>query len=154
MDYVVLAAELTNDPLGRGYASMSDSEIADSLNARDRPGRVPVPARDIRKYVLMNGLWPAIAMLAQSTEASPQARGAAITLMQTLAPNSFDIVSLDEPAVFDAVSNMADAMIAAGAITEEHRNAVLAMGNGLTSRARELGLGVVSHADVAFALRG
>ena len=34
----VLGTELRNDPLGRGYAAMSDRAAADSLNARDRSG--------------------------------------------------------------------------------------------------------------------
>jgi hypothetical protein len=36
MDYAALKAELTADPLGRGYASMGDQEIADSMNALTR----------------------------------------------------------------------------------------------------------------------
>lgn len=32
----ILSDEITNDPLGRGYAAMSDQEIADSLNTINR----------------------------------------------------------------------------------------------------------------------
>jgi len=32
----ILSDELANDPLGRGYAGMTDQQAADSLNARDR----------------------------------------------------------------------------------------------------------------------
>ena len=37
--YDVLIAELRNDPLGRGYAPMTDEEVAASLNEKNR--RVP-----------------------------------------------------------------------------------------------------------------
>ncbi len=37
--YAVLTDELRNDPLGRGYAPMTDEEVAASLNERNR--RVP-----------------------------------------------------------------------------------------------------------------
>ena len=37
--YAVLTDELRNDPLGVGYANMTDDEVAASLNERNR--RVP-----------------------------------------------------------------------------------------------------------------
>jgi hypothetical protein len=36
MDYAILEAELVDDPLGRGYAAMTDADTAASLNAADR----------------------------------------------------------------------------------------------------------------------
>lgn len=33
MNYKILHDEIVNDPTGKGYASMSDTEIADALNA-------------------------------------------------------------------------------------------------------------------------
>lgn len=36
MNYSDLKAEITDDPLGVGYSSMSDEEIATSLNSKDR----------------------------------------------------------------------------------------------------------------------
>lgn len=43
----VLNAELTNDPLGRGYAAMSDNDAATSLMTVNRPGYVPIKDVDI-----------------------------------------------------------------------------------------------------------
>ncbi len=37
--YAVLTDELRNDPLGRGYAPMTDEEVAGALNEKNR--RVP-----------------------------------------------------------------------------------------------------------------
>ena len=36
MDYTILKAELTNDPLALGYSTMSDQQAADSLNTVNR----------------------------------------------------------------------------------------------------------------------
>lgn len=36
MDFVILRNELINDPLGRGYAGMTDQQAADSLNVDNR----------------------------------------------------------------------------------------------------------------------
>jgi hypothetical protein len=48
MDYVAIKAELTTDPLGRGYASMSDAQAVASLNAVDRAvPNTSVRAKDV-----------------------------------------------------------------------------------------------------------
>lgn len=36
MNYAVLKAEITDDPLGRGYVGMADQQIAESLNTVNR----------------------------------------------------------------------------------------------------------------------
>ena len=36
MDYTVLKSEVDTDPLARGYAGMTDHQVADSLNTEDR----------------------------------------------------------------------------------------------------------------------
>jgi len=36
VDYAILKTEITVDPLGRGYSTMTDAEVASSLNTVDR----------------------------------------------------------------------------------------------------------------------
>jgi hypothetical protein len=48
MDYIILKAELTADPLARGYASMTDAQAATSLNtANIARKRTVVPAWEV-----------------------------------------------------------------------------------------------------------
>lgn len=48
MDYTILTNELTNDPLARGYAGMTDQEVVDSLLTKNRPTeRTVVPSYEI-----------------------------------------------------------------------------------------------------------
>lgn len=150
MDTNALRAELADDPLDLGYLDLSDAQAADILNARTRPGRQEVPAREVRRYVLLNGLWPAIQSLA-ATGADPVHRGTAVTILQTLAPDSFDSIRMQDPIVRAAVTQMLQTMVDAGAMTESHRDAMVAMGDTLVSRGVELGIGVVHHLDVAAA---
>lgn len=149
----VLRDELESDPLGRGYQSMQDSEVADSLNAVDRAGKQVVPASEVRRYVLLNGLWPRIQAVA-SASANPVHQGTAITILQTLAPNSFDVIRMDDPDIANAVAGMLTTMVEAGAMTTQNRDDMVAMGNATVSRATELGLSVVHHLDVAEARNG
>lgn len=46
-DFVALKAEVDNDPLARDYASMTNKEVAVSLNEKNRPNdRQSVPAQE------------------------------------------------------------------------------------------------------------
>lgn len=150
MDLNALAAEIADDPLGIGYASMPDSAVAQSLNTPSRPGKKVVPASDVRRYVLLHGIWPKIQSLAASS-ANPVYQGTAITILQTLAPNSFDDIRMSDPEVSAAVTQMLTTMVNAGAMSETNRDEMVALGNAQISRAEELGLGNVHHLDVAAA---
>jgi hypothetical protein len=55
-----LAAEITNDPLSRGYSGMTDAAAADSINTSNRPTYKAVYTADIRRYVLINLIMPAL----------------------------------------------------------------------------------------------
>ena len=153
MDIAILAAELALDPLGRGYLNLSDAQAADSLNTPNRPGKKAVAASDVRMYVLLNGLWPAIQNVAANS-ADPVHKGTAITILQTLGAGSFDSIRMNVPEIAAGVASMLQTMVDAGAITAEHRAAMVAMGDALVSRADELGLGTVHHLNVAEARIG
>jgi hypothetical protein len=149
----ILRAEITDDPLSRGYETLSDSEVADVLNAPDRSGRKPVPATDVRLYVLLNGLFPGIQNLAANGQ-DPAQKGTAVTILQTIAPNSFDTIRMNLPNVHAAVGQMLQTMVDAGVMTAQHRTDMLALGDSTISRAQELGLPTVHHLDVAEARNG
>lgn len=144
----VLAQELAVDPLQLGYAGLADSAAADRLNRADRPGRAAVKASDVRRYVLLRGLWPALQDLAAGG-ADPVAKGTAATVLQTLAPNSFDEIRMNDPEVRAAVAQMLLVLVNAGVLAEQNRVEMLALGDAAVSRADELGLGFVHHLDVA-----
>lgn len=146
MDLAKLRAEIIEDPLGLGYADMSDSQVADHLNAPSVPARGVVPASDVRSFVLLNGIWPALSKAAQATD--PVLQGTAETIIQTLAPNSFDTIRMNDEPVFTAVQNMLGVMVAAGVMTEAQRDQMIALGDTRISRAQELGLETVHHLQV------
>lgn len=151
-DIDILRAELEADPLGVGYPNMADSEAADALNAPTRPGKKEVQANEVRMYVLLHGLWPAIENVA-STSTNPLHKGTAVTILQTLGAGSFDTIRMNNAAIAEGVSSMLQTMVEAGAMTAEHRVAMIAMGDAQVSRAQELGLGTVHHLMVAEARR-
>lgn len=153
MNLEILRSELIDDPLGMGYASMSDAQAADLLNVPNRPGYKPVAASDVRMFVLLHGIWPSLAALAQSS-ANPLYQGTAITILQTLGPGSFDTIRMNRLEIRTGVGAMLQTMVDAGAMTADQRTAMLAMSEAMISRAEELGLPVVYHPHIAEARNG
>ena len=45
---LVLRAELDNDPLGRGYSTMTDNQVIESINEPNRPAPLrPIPSAEL-----------------------------------------------------------------------------------------------------------
>jgi hypothetical protein len=133
---MTLSDELANDPLGRLYSGMTDAEAAISLNFTDRPG--PVPAKDVRRYLLLAGKWPGV-VDAASTSATEAVRLAAVNIIDTLA--NFEDFDLQDATVLAAVTAGLDALVTAGLIETANKTVILAMENNRQSRAQEIGAG-------------
>ena len=57
VDFVKLKAEITTDPLGRGYAGMTDAQVVDSLNVIDRTrDRTVIPAHEVFEAIALSDL--------------------------------------------------------------------------------------------------
>jgi len=142
----VLATELASDPLVRGYSGMSDSAVTASLNVVDRPAAVP--AKDVRRYLLLAGKWPGI-VDAANHDASASVRKAAVNIVDTLA--NFEDFDLQDATVLAAVTAGLDGVIAEGLIEAAQKIVILAMENNRQSRAEELGLSPVKQGQVEVA---
>tara|TARA_R110000823_G_scaffold236419_1_gene362141 strand:+ start:1417 stop:1857 length:441 start_codon:yes stop_codon:yes gene_type:complete len=138
-----LSDELANDPLGRLYSGMTDAEAAISLNFTDRPG--PVPAKDVRRYLLLAGKWPGI-VDAASTSTTEAVRLAVVNIIDTLA--NFEDFDLQDATVLAAVTAGLDGLIAVSLMDAAEKTVILAMENNRQSRAQEIGAGRLYWHDV------
>ena len=76
MDYTVLSAELSADPLGHGYAAMHDEEAAERLNTADR---TVTRSRRITVRDLMGELGPTeAAAIVAATETAASSNAALV----------------------------------------------------------------------------
>jgi hypothetical protein len=130
MDLVALKAELTTDPLARGYANMDDEAAAVSLNTKNRQAN-----RD----TLETGLLLASIVLSEFT-ALTAAQKQYLQLI-TAAP-SLPLTS--------TLKTELGSIFPAGSATRTNFTALL---KRTGSRAEELGLGNVTCSDVANAKR-
>jgi hypothetical protein len=130
MDYIVLKAELSSDPLSRGYSSMTNQQVADSLNtANIARKRTIVPAWEILEATVMTE-WAALS-------AAEKQRYQTLT-----GAGDVNVQGLNTRAAFGA-------MFAAGTQT---RTNLLALENDAPwSRREQLGLPIVYDHHVAYA---
>lgn len=143
----VLSDELTNDPLSRGYFGMTDAQVVASINAKTRPG--PIPADDVKRYLLMQGKWGAIVDDADKSTVEAD-RQSCLVLVQAL--TLFDEFDLQDAAKKTAVQAALDALKTTGGtghITDAEATTIMGLENNRQSRAQELGLGGVTAGQIA-----
>jgi hypothetical protein len=130
MDYTILKAELTADPLARGYASMTDTQAATSLNtANITRKRKIIPAWEVIEATVV-AEWTALS-------AAEKQRYQTLT-----GAGDVNVQGVNTRAAFGA-------MFAAGTQT---RTNLLALENDTPwSRREQLGLPVVYDHHVAYA---
>lgn len=145
-DQAALAIELADDPLGRGYALMTDAEVVASLAAVDRRGVITMDA--VVEYLLLQGRWPSIVDAAHHGTAAT-ARQVAWGIILTA--QRYTTINAADPTRYAAIDAQLGALVAAGFIAEADKIALLAMGENKQSRAEELGIGRVLPGDVAAA---
>lgn len=154
----VLREELLNDPLERGYASMSDAEVAESLNRLDRVVPALVPSADVHIWALYQNTpedgpfegAPLVSVLeAARMDRTNQLFGLAVILLRA-------VDQKEKPWDMQMPANLALMVgaVASGLLSEDQVNELKAKGFQAVSRAHELGFGHVDHPAVAEARNG
>jgi hypothetical protein len=140
-DYARLKSKIQTD-----HAADTAAQIEAALNARTIPIKKPVYTRDIKKYLMLNGLW-----LAMKTSSDP----ASVTAIDAL--NLFEVFSAQEAEVYSMLVQIMNWLIAANltpAFTTQHRADILAMADGLASWADLNWSGKVQIWQIQEALNG
>ena len=128
MDYQILQAEITGDPLARGYSGMTDAEVAADLNTIYRTrNRDQIPGNEI----LDETDWVEYGALTDLKKS------------QWLSFTSADFVSATKAGL-----NILRDIFGTGTTTED--NLLLVRAEDI-SRATELGLSIVREGDVEYA---
>lgn len=148
MDYAALKTEIDTGPLAAECAGKSDGEIANILNAKTSTRNEPVDLGDIQVYLMSENVWWDIVDAATNTEHPAY-------YVCRRAKDYFDSQRVRRVDVtIPLVAQMCAGLVQAGLITQAHLGVIIGMGTVPASRAEILGLGVITHQDVAQALRG
>jgi len=151
MNYAVLREEILTDPLGRGYAGMTDEQVAEDLNTAYRTIKQRIKLKDLVSYLLKNDLWFAIReAAADPTHTAHRAAVYALDLVDFAKADMLDDIDSDD-ATFRALFQQ---LISGGIMTSTQGQEILAMAYVTMTRAEELGLGVVKPGHVRKARGG
>lgn len=135
-----LAAEITNDPLARGYAAMSDQQVAASLNAINVATQSYVSHTTLMK-------WAAAGRM-------KKLRNGELSMSDTISSMCSVALALlaDGVTTFDTgdAGNIAllDALIAGGVLTNADKADLMAAGKTLVSRGDQIGVGIVQDFEI------
>lgn len=138
-----LRNELLTDPLGRGYAGMTDQQAADSLNTRNRPLDA-VPAEEIARYILEEGKWPAVEDQATAVGATTQQKYAARSALAAFRDARLPTLRVSRA----KVGAMLDLLVSGGALNAADKAAIVALGQNRLTRGEEIGHGRVKVGHV------
>ena len=101
------------------------AQIVSALNAKTIASKRPINTRDIKKYLILNGLWLAI-----KTSSNP------VAVITIDALNLFDELNVQESSVNSMVGQMMDGLIAANltpSFSTTHKAEILSMGDVMAS---------------------
>ena len=129
---VRLALELTDDPLQRGYAGMSDQAVADSLNAADRVRYRDVPVGELAGLVELHGMYEKLAAAVDNLTA-------ARLLRLVRAETAISVIEWSKPPIRASVDGMLTTLVPT-VLTEQDAAAIRALGQMTITRAEELQL--------------
>lgn len=146
MDYTILSAELADDPLGRGYAAMTDQEVVDSLHAEDRTQVVIVFAT---WRTLLAAAGPTVTATIKAKIGAAAESNPAIALASDMLATYSDGGGLDMGHAY--TRGVIDSLVTAEVLTADEAAVLKAVAERTVSRAVELGLSGVEASAVGIA---
>ena len=146
MNYQALAEELAKDE----YKELDDQAAAEALNARTVAVRRAVPTRDIFIAAMRSGLILALRTVTLDSAQPAGLRALAQTALDLTDQSVLDSVDMDDPASVALLG----ALEQYGLLSQEQAQMFAGMGDALTSRVEQLGLGTVTAGDVQSARAG
>ena len=133
----ILKTELANDPLGRGYAAMTDEERFTSLQLENIPAKGSIATHDIQIYYeFINVLY---------TIRSHTGDAAKHVTMVFDQFDHFDMSNTNQETVLTA--NL-QSIVTAGVISQAQMDVVIDYGDILVNRLTELGIASTTINDV------
>ena len=133
MRWDVLRGEVLSDPLARGYASMTDEQVAASLNTKDR--QVVQPTLVTAKE-LMARMDPSVAAGILQKLESEAANNPVVKWIMSFITGGGEGIDLGHVNTRAQI----DALVAAGVLTATEGASLKALAERTVSRAEELGL--------------
>lgn len=134
MDIQGFLAEIKNDPLQRGYATMSDEQLYASVNAKDRSRIVIVGSRPLLEWAAAEGRYSKLDKAARNDQVPDLVRSVAMAACKLIDRNDTEL-DLNS----SLHMNLLNALVQSGVLTQQDKDSLVALSTAFISRAQELG---------------
>ena len=134
------------------FSGIAEADVATALNAPDPSlptKRSDVATNDAREILLSTGEWGAVILAAENTAVPEQVRGACIVLRDAITQTT--AIRISVPAIYSATANLLNGLVSAEILTNDTRNALMALADAAQSWAETEGVGVVTVRDIGIA---
>ena len=146
MDYQALNAELITDPLGQGYAGMTDTEAADDLSTEYRDVNYPVLIDAVNYAVREAGKWTSYREKADLQTVEGIYDNQSMREFMDMFASFTSLPEIDLQGTY--MDALIDAMVVEGSMGAGVAASLKAFGVQTVSRGVELNLGVVRAGEV------
>jgi len=144
-----LRYELLADPLQRGYAGMTNAQVAASLDTVNIVTSIDLPISEVQAYLLFDGTLIALRDWLPANPTPGPLRTSVAALLEAIDSPRLNNFRLSDPARYGAVLQQVQIMVAGNLLTQQQANELIAMATLTVSRASHIGWPQgVSAADV------
>lgn len=134
MDIAAFQEEVKLDPLGRGYAQMTDAELYASVNEKNRSRMVIVGSRPLLEWAAAEGRYSKLDKAARNEQLPDLIRSVAMAACKLIDRNDTEI---DLSSTMHM--NLLNALVQASVLTQSDKDSLVALSTSAISRAEELG---------------
>jgi len=145
----ILSDELTNDPLARGYAGMTDEEATTDLNTEYRDVNYPILIDAVNYAIRENGKWTQYREASELQTVSGTYDNQSMREFMDMFTGFTSLPEIDMQGVY--MDGLIDDMVTEGSMGAGVAAALKAFGVQTVSRGVELGLGRIRVGDVEYA---
>jgi hypothetical protein len=127
------------------YASMTDQQAADAINAKTVTVQQTVAIHKLKEYAIINGIWPKLKVGQASS--NPQVAALCVSVLDWVDDPRISTLDVNKP----EVQAMLDGLVSAGIMSSSNKADVVAMGSHTASWTSqnglpEVGIGLVINA--------
>ena len=145
----ILSDELTNDPLARGYAGMTDVQATDDLNTEYRDVNYPILLDAVNYAIRENGKWTEYREKAELQTVAGTYDNQSMREFMDMFTGFTSLPEVDMQGAY--MDGLIDDMVTEGSMGGGVAAALKAFGVQTVSRGVELGIGIVRVGEVEVA---
>lgn len=134
-----LRNELLTDPLGRGYAGMTDDQVAASLDTVNISVIDSIPIANVEAYLLSDGTLIRLEDYITANPTPGPLNTAVAALLRVISSQRLTVFQIETQAAYAGFNQQLQALVQANLLTAQQATDLLNMAVTMVSRAQQIG---------------